>query len=309
MVQLITVLNIASIDLNLLLILHTLLRERSATKAAKKLGVTQSAVSNALSRLRAAFHDPLLVRHARGLTPTPRAEALAPTLSAIIAGVETLLEPAPSFDPSTTREFTLACADYYGVVVLPPLTALLRARAPNARLRLVSLEQLVQSGGLANDIDVHVGRPPEIPAGCLKQTLFHERFVCLTRREGRPSKFGVREYAEARHVRVQVLDRTRDPIDVGLAKRGVTRNIALTVPHFSLAPWAVLHTGYVATLSAGLAARYVEHLPLAVRTPPITLAPRPVEMIWHRRTDQDPAARFFRALIAEASPQAAPSSR
>jgi DNA-binding transcriptional LysR family regulator len=111
----------------------------------------------------------------------------------------------------------------------------------------------------------------------------------------------LREYRHARHVRVQVLDRTRDPIDLSLAKRGITRDIALTVPHFSLAPWVVLQTGYVATLSARLAARYVEYLPLALRTPPLAIGSRPIRMFWHPRTDRDPAAQFFRGLIAEAS--------
>ncbi|MFT3928575.1 MAG: LysR family transcriptional regulator [Myxococcales bacterium] len=294
--------NIASVDLNLLVVLHALLAERSATRAAKRLGVTQSAVSNALARLRDAFGDPLLVRHARGLTPTPRAAELTPRLNQLVGDLGTLLEPAPRFDAaSSSREFTLACADYYGVVVVPPLTALLRERAPHARLRQISLEQFVQGGGLASDVDVHVGSPPEMPRGCFKRALFEEHLVCLTRREGRPAKMSMREYRQARHVRVRVLDHTRDPIDIGLAKRGISRDIALTVPHFSLAPWVVLQTGYVATLSARLAARYVDYLPLAIRTPPLAMGSRPIHMFWHPRTDRDPAAQFFRGLIAEAS--------
>jgi DNA-binding transcriptional LysR family regulator len=112
----------------------------------------------------------------------------------------------------------------------------------------------------------------------------------------------LREYREARHVRVQVLDRKRDLIDDNLHRRGITRDIALTVPHFSLAPWAVLQTGYVATVSARLAAVYAEFLPLAVRAPPVAMGARPIEMIWHARTDRDPGAQFFRDLIVEASP-------
>jgi DNA-binding transcriptional LysR family regulator len=302
MLRIITVPNISAIDLNLLLVLHVLLRERSATRAAKRLGVTQSAVSNALARLREVFGDPLLVRHARGLTPTPRAEALGPQLAALVAGASALLEPTPSFDPATsTRTFTLACVDYYGVVVVPPLTELLHARAPHTRLHQVSIDRLARGEGLAGDVDVHVGSPPKVPSGCLVQPLFDESLVCLTPRDGRPIKMGLREYCAARHVRVQVLDQARDPIDVGLAKLGRARDIALTVPHFSLAPWAVLRTGYVATLSARLAARYAEFLPLALRTPPVDMGTRSIRMFWHPRTDQDPGARFFRSLVAEAS--------
>ncbi len=305
MLVIITMPNLSAIDLNLLVVLHAVLIERNATRAAKRLGVTQSAVSNALARLRHLFGDPLLVRHARGLTPTPRAEALAPKLARVIGELGAMLgEVAPVDATTTTRELTLACADYYGMVVLPPLVALLRERAPGARLRIVSLEELVAGGGLAHDVDVHVGRPPNVPAGCRVQSLFQEEFVCLTRRTSRrptTSRMTLREYREAAHVRVRVLDTARDPIDVALQARGVVRNIALTVPHFSLAPLVVERTGYVATLSARLATLYASLLPLDVRPPPVKLGPRPVQMIWHERTDRDPGARFFRELIVETS--------
>jgi DNA-binding transcriptional LysR family regulator len=302
--MIITVVNLSAIDLNLLVVLHAVLDERSATRAARRLGVTQSAVSNALARLRDLFSDPLVVRHARGLTPTPRAQALAPKLAVLLGELGAMIGSDASFDARTsTREFTLACADYYGAVVLPPLIELVRARAPLARLRLVSLEQLVRGGGLADDVDVHVGRPPELLAGCTAQALFHEQFVCITRRGPRPSakRMTLREYREAAHVRVQVLDNVRDPIDVALAKQGVIRNVALTVPHFSLAPLVVLRTGYVATLSARLAEVYASFLPLELRAPPLRMAAVPVQMVWHRRTDQDAGARFFRSLVVDAS--------
>jgi DNA-binding transcriptional LysR family regulator len=303
-VGVITVVNLAAIDLNLLVVLHAVLEERSATRAAKRLGVTQSAVSNALARLRDLFSDPLVVRHARGLTPTPRAERVAPTLARLLGELGALVDADASFDAATsTREFTLACADYYSVVMVPPLVELLRTRAPYARLRLLTLEQLVQGGGLAHDVDVHVGRPPELPSGCTALPLFHESFVCVTRPGSRPAspRMGMREYREALHVRVRVLDNARDPIDVALAKQGIVRKVALTVPHFSLAPFVVARTGYVATVSLRLAKLYADLLSLELRTLPTKLAPRPVQMLWHQRTDVDPAARFFRSLVVEAS--------
>jgi DNA-binding transcriptional LysR family regulator len=304
----ITVVNLATIDLNLLVVLHAVLVERSATRAARRLGVTQSAVSNALARLRDVFGDALVIRHARGLTPTSRAEALAPRLAELLGALGTLVEGDAPFDPrQTTREFTLACADYYGMVVLPPLVEALAARAPLARLRIVTLEQLVSGGGLAHDVDVHVGRPPTVPPGCETRALFDERFVCITRkRQGarQPARLGIREYREASHVRVRVLESARDPIDVELEKRGIRRNVVLTVPHFSLAPLVVLRMGYVATLSERLATLYASFLPLAIRTPPLALGARPVQMIWHRRSAGDAGARFFRDLVAETSAKA-----
>lgn len=301
MLSFITVVNLSTVDLNLLVVLHHVLRERSATRAARRLGVTQSAVSNALVRLRELFHDPLVVRHARGLAPTPRAESLAPRLSRLLEEAGALLD-AQGFDPATsTREFTLACADYYGMVVVPPLAAALREQAPRATLRVLTLDQLVAGGGLAREVDVHVGRPPTLPAGCRVQSLFEERFVCVTRKTKAAARMSLREFAAAEHVRVQVLDAVRDPIDVALQARGIERNVALTVAHFSLAPLVVLRTGWIATMSERLARLYAGFLPLTLRAPPFALSARPVQMIWHERTHADPATRFFRALVVAAS--------
>ena len=210
--------NLSTIDLNLLVVLHEVLAQKSATLAAKRLGVTQSAVSNALVRLRELIRDPLVVRSGRGLAVTPKGEALRLPLAKLLGEVGALLSREAEFDPpTTTREFTLACADYYGMVVLPSLTSALRERGPFAKLRIISLERLVSYGGLADDVDLHVGRPPSVLPGCHSAPLFHEQFVCLTRRTAKtsPAKMGLREYAAASHVRVQVLDNARDPIDEG----------------------------------------------------------------------------------------------
>lgn len=310
--------NLSAVDLNLLVVLDAVLVERSATRAAKRLGVTQPAVSNALVRLRDLFGDPLVVREGRGLTLTPRAENLAPRVARLVRDAGALLADDAPFDPATSdREFTLACADYYGMVVLPPLMESLRAKAPRARVRLVSLEELVAGGGLATDVDVHVGRPATIPAGCQSVALFDEAFVCLVRSEPietarRPARttratrpmsarISLRDYTAAEHVRVRVLGNARDPIDRVLQKRGIVRRVGLTVPHFSLAPLVVLRTGWIATMAARLAHLYASFLPLTVRRPPIDLSPRPVHMIWHARTARDPGARFFRDLLVATS--------
>jgi DNA-binding transcriptional LysR family regulator len=292
--------NISSVDLNLLLVLHTVLTEKSATKAARKLHVTQSAVSNALARLRRELGDPLVVRHARGLSPTPRALAMQADLQRVVDGVSSILAEPQRFDPSTTtREFTIACADYYGVVLCPPLVSALRTRAPRATLRLLPLEKLANDG-LATNIDVHVGMPPRVPSGCKSSALFMDRFVCLTRASGkRAARMSMKEFLAASHLRVQVLDNTRDTIDDLLAKKGHARNVVLTVPHFSLVPLVVARTGYVATLSRRLAETYADVLPLCLREPPFSLPARSAQMVWHERTDTDEGARFFRGLLRE----------
>jgi DNA-binding transcriptional LysR family regulator len=284
--------------------LHAVLAEKSATGAAKRLHVTQSAVSNALSRLRDAVGDPLVVRSARGLSPTPRARELEPIVLRIMSSLQELASDGQGFVAATSdRQFTIACADYCTTVLGPQLTELLRARAPHAKLSFVPLEQLAGDDGLATGVDLHVGMPTKVPTGCASAALFEDSFVCLVRQHDFPGsrRLSLKAYLAARHVRVRVLNARRDAVDVALAKRGLARNVALTVPHFSVVPLMVERAGYVATLSRRLAETQAERYAIELCEPPIALGKRSTRMIWHARTEADPGARFLRELVREAA--------
>jgi DNA-binding transcriptional LysR family regulator len=265
--------------------------------------VTQSAVSNALSRLRQIFGDPLVVRNARGLTPTPRAERLAPQLEELMRSLGAIVKDDERFDATTTeRRFTLACADYCTAIFGARLAALLGQKAPRAELRLLPLEQTSFGEGLASDVDLHVGMPPTTPSGCHSATLFDDSFVCLIqKRPGAPKKLKMPEYLASRHVRVSVLGSTRDAIDRALEQRGHRRQIALTVPHFSVLPLIVERTGYVATVSRRLARAHAARFDVLLCEPPLSLGSRRARMVWHERTHRDPGARFFRQVVLEAA--------
>jgi len=300
--------NIESFDLNLLRVLHAVLAEKSATKAAKRLHVTQSAVSNALARLRVALGDPLVVRSARGLSATPRGQELEPRVSALMRSLDALLGEGDAFDPAaTTREFTIACADYCTTIIGPVLGELLRARAPHATLRFVPLEQLTNGDGLAGGIDLHLGMPSQVPSGCSGAALFKDSFVCLLRKrkEGLPRRLSLKAYLAAEHVRVSVLSSTRDAVDAALAKRGLSRRVVVTVPHFSVVP-VLVQQGYVATLSRRLAEAQARFYEVAWCEPPLSLGQRATRMIWHERTDADPGSRFLRQLVRDAASQLSP---
>jgi DNA-binding transcriptional LysR family regulator len=289
--------NITNLDLNLLLVLHAVLEEGSATRAAQRLHVTQSAVSNALTRLRAVFGDELVVRHARGLTPTPRAVELRPRLAAVVREAAAVLEQPGRFEPATsTREFSLACADYYAAVLVPTLVAQLRALAPGVTLRLRTLDELVSEHGLERDCDLHIGIPPKMPSGCVSSVLFKDRFVCVSRRGQFKRRPSLEAFLGASHVRVSVLGRS-DPVDVLLEARGLTRSVALTVPYFSMVPFVVQQAGLIATMSLRLTVAYASQLELDLAESPLDLPPYGVKMIWHRRTDKDEGARFFRSVV------------
>jgi DNA-binding transcriptional LysR family regulator len=284
-------------------VLHTVLEEGSATRAARRLHVTQSAVSNALARLRGIFADELVVLKARGLAPTPRALALRPRLAALVREAALVLERPAAFDPATsTREFSLACADYYSAVIVPSLTARLREQAPCASLRVRTLDDLVGEHGLERDVDLHIGMPPKIESGCVSSVLFEDRFVCLSRPGmlGTSRRFSLKTFLAASHVRVSVLGRMRDPVDRLLEDRGKSRRVGLVVPYFSVVPFVVQETGLIATLSQRLAETYSRRVPVDLSEPPFELPNYGVRMIWHRRTDADEAARFFRKLVEQA---------
>ncbi len=151
--------NLSAIDLNLLWLLHAVLTERSVTAAAKKLSVTAPAVSNGLARLRGVLGDPLFVRSGRGLVPTPRALELEPVLAQTFAHLQRSLEGGVRFSPRTCeRKFTIALSDADQIAFLPRLSAEFSKRLPRARLRVVSLDTLVSTGGLAGElVDLTIG--------------------------------------------------------------------------------------------------------------------------------------------------------
>jgi DNA-binding transcriptional LysR family regulator len=246
-----------------------------------------------------------VVRHARGLTPTPRALALRPRLAALVREAAALLEQPARFEPATsTREFSLACADYYSVVVVPSLVARLRELAPHTTLRVRTLDELIGEHGLDRDVDVHIGIPPTVPKGCLSSVLFEDRFVCLSRPGQIKRRLSLKAFLAASHVRISLLG-TSDTVDRLLGERGLSRTVALVVPYFSVVPFVVHETGLLATMSLRLAAAY-GRLPLELSEPPVELSRYGVRMIWHRRTDSDEAAQFFRGVLKDVMSGAPP---
>ena len=150
--------SIPSIDLNLLVVLDTVLAERSVARAAQRLHVTPSAISNALARLRLALGDPLVTRKGRGIVPTPRAIALGPVLTNALAELERAMAHPPFEAARCTQTFTLAMADVGQVTWLPTVAAAMANEMPNARLRVVGIDAMVALGDLpSSEVDLHVG--------------------------------------------------------------------------------------------------------------------------------------------------------
>jgi DNA-binding transcriptional LysR family regulator len=297
--------NLSGVDLNLLNVVAAVLEERSATRAARKLHVTQSAVSNALRRARELFGDPLVTREAYGFTPTPRGASLLPALRAWLEEARRLVANVPRFDPATsTRTFSIACTDAIAIVLLQPLLERLGQRAPHTSVRLLTLERMIAADALAQgEADVLVGMPPVLPAGHDAALVYRDPMSCIVRRDHPHvrSRITLARYASLPHVDLALFGAVDDTVDRALARQGRSRHIAVAVPHFSSVPLAVLETDCIATVSSRLARRFAQWLPLRILTPPVALEPLEIRQVWHRRSETDEGVMFLRRLIHDAA--------
>jgi DNA-binding transcriptional LysR family regulator len=302
--------NPSSTNLNLLVAMEALLAERSVTRAAARLSLSQPAMSHALARLRRQLGDPLLVRGEHGMVPTPRALALAGPLRLGLAQLEQVLASEPHFDPATSRRrFTLASVDY---VALTGLRAWVRRQAREAPGISIEVRPLgprlrddLESGALdlvlaGVEVEGELGRTP----GLKRTRVASEDFLCMLRR-GHPAarrrRLDLDTFLSLRHVTVSVEGGACDRhVDVALRERGLTRRIAACVPHFLAAPLLVSATDDVATLPRALGEEASRFVPLALLPPPLALPPGEADLWWHERVDRDPAHRWLRAGLLQA---------
>ncbi|XXY53288.1 LysR family transcriptional regulator [Sorangium sp. So ce269] len=294
-----TAAHLSGIDLNLLVALDALLREAHVTRAAARIGLTQSAMSRSLARLRDVLGDPLLVRTGRGMRLTPRAERLAPALGRVLAEIAAVLDDAPRFDPATAaRTFTMTSADFGEALLLPPLVERLTREAPavDVATRGASLDSF---GALeAGELDFALlAQEPARPA-IVWTPLFPERFVCLVR-EGHPAasrKLTAEQFAAIPQVLVAPGGRPGSIIDDVLAGMGLRRRVAVRVASFIAAPEIVASSDLMVTLPERIAARAQRHLPLRAMELPFKLKGFTLSLAWHERMRQDPGHAWFRAL-------------
>ncbi|WP_338864720.1 LysR family transcriptional regulator [Myxococcus stipitatus] len=294
---------LASIDLNLLLVLHTVLTERSVVRASERLHVTASAISNGLARLRTLLGDPLVTRKGRGIVPTPRALALAPALARSLREMELALDALPFDPPSCARTFTLAVADAGQLTWGPRIAARMASELPNARLRVVGIDSLVSLGDLSSgEVDLHIGLAGRGP-GLHVEPLLEERTVLVARRAHplRGRRLSARALGELQHVGVEMVPGKsfRDVVGAAYARAGVRRDVVMTVPTFTAAIAVVAECDLVTTLPASLAEGAGTRLGVRELDAPFPSHTVKLALCWHERTHVDPAARFFRTLVRQ----------
>jgi DNA-binding transcriptional LysR family regulator len=294
---------LAAIDLNLLVVLRALLTERHVTRAAARLGLSQSATSHALSRLRDLYGDPLLVRSGRYLTLTPRAARLLPALEQGLTDLESTVTPEPDFDPATARRtFTLGVSDYLQALIMGPLLRQLASQAPGVDLSLVvfpNVAELVESGSL----DLTITVPGPETRLLRRELLFHEDFLCMVRRDHPHIKRAptLEKYLAQRHVVVAPTGTPGSRVDTVLAQRGLQRRVALRVTNFLIAPVVVCQTDLVNTMPSRLARQLAKTYPLRLLPAPLELPTFEYCMFWHPRSEHDAAQRWLRGVVMEVS--------
>lgn len=294
--------NLARVDLNLLVVFDAVLAERSATRAGQRLGLTQPAISNALARLRRLLGDELFVRGSEGMRPTPRALELAVPVRQALVQLQDALEPAAFIPAEARRTFNLSMTDYTASLILPPLAQRLAATAPGVDLRLRPNTNVNAAALLdGNEIDFAIGGFPDHPARFRSLTLFEDSYVCAMRR-GHPlarAALTLEEFVAAKHLLVTLTAEATGIVDRVLEGRGLRRRVAMTINQFLLAPLIVGHSDLIITLARrtaeGCAAVYGLHL-VAV---PLELPPARVMLLWHERLSRHPAHEWLRATLVD----------
>ena len=294
--------NLASIDLNLLVALDALLAEAHVGRAARRIGRSQPAVSHSLLRLRELLGDPLLVRIGSRMELTPRAASLRASVPQALEGVRNLLR-VEAFDPATsTRRFQVVMQDHLADLFVPDLVRRMHREAPRVRLELLPWQNpLSMPAERWRSIDLCISCSTDPAHGFERTALFTDTEAVVVRR-GHPAASRLkhlRGFLESSHVAVVGRGRTQDPVDSWLLEKGLERRLALTVPSYLQALHAAAATDLVAFVPKRLAQRLSAQLSLVVLRSPLDPGTYQEYLLYPRVLERDAAARWFRDIVLD----------
>lgn len=295
---------LARLDLNLLLVFHHLLREKRVSAVATVLGMSQPAVSSALGRLRTSLGDELFLRTQHGMAPTPYALQLAEPVATALDGLQQALNVRAAFDPATSeRRFTLAMTDVGEMYFLPVLMDELAQTAPGVTLQVVAVTSASLGADMASGrTDMALGLLPQLQAGFFQQALFRQPYVCLMR-EGHPlaaaPSLALADFAAASHVRVIAAGTGHGRVDEALERQGLQRRIRLTVPHYVALGDVLGHSDLIATVPERFAQRVTTPFGLTTRPLPLAVDGSVIHQFWHAHLHKDPGHQWLRSMVAQ----------
>ena len=305
--------NLKNIDLNLLVYLDVLLRERNVTRAAESLGISQPAMSNGLRRLRKLFSDPLLVRTSGGMSPTERAENLQPMIREVVTSIEKVVQPDRQFDAaSADRVFRISVSDYSETTLLPHMLRRMRSEAPNITLDIltpsdVSFQDLEQGG-----VDLVINRFDELPQSFHQMPIWRDSFSCIiSHRNPIRNNFNLETYLEAGHVWVSKtgmgIGVGMEPgasqrlgwVDEALANLGKKRRIRVFTRHYMAAMRLAVLRDLIITLPSKAAKLLKDDPTVIILPPPFEIPEFELTMAWSPLLQHNPAHQWVRRLIAD----------
>ncbi|NBA98515.1 LysR family transcriptional regulator [Pseudomonas sp. R5(2019)] len=292
--------NLSKVDLNLFIVFDAIYTEANLTRAGQIVGITQPAVSNALARLRETFNDPLFVRTAQGMVPTPMAQNIIGPVRNALSLLRISVQESRIFNPlQASKTFRISMTDLTEAVVLPPLFQRLRRQAPAVVIESFLCKRRETTKELAaGRLDFAVDAPLNTDPQVRHVKLMEDQYVCAMR-QGHPQnkgKLSLDEYLAMTHIHISSRRNGLGYVDLALGKMGVQRKIALRSQHYMMASQVLQHTDMVMTVPE----RFARHHGLAFATLPVNDVPAvETHLYWHESTDQDPANRWMREQMIE----------
>jgi DNA-binding transcriptional LysR family regulator len=293
--------HLRNLDLNLIHPLHALLEECHVTRAAKRSFMSQSAMSRALERLRDMFGDPLLVRSGRGYKRTVRGERVLRDLESLMPRLEDMVR-GEIFDPARSQEvFRVAMSDHASMIVLPSLLASVRSAATHIRLEVSAARAETFEDVAAGRINTYLCAE-EAPPSLESEVLFDLDFVCLVGAalRVRARRLTLKQYLEFQHVLVEIREGQQALVDRALSQLGAKRHVALTLPFFVPAIFAIAQTDLILTVPRRLAEITAVMAGVRVVEAPREIKSFPYFMAWHPRLTNEPAHNWFREQLRSA---------
>ena len=293
--------NIKNFDLNLLVVFKTLYEERNVTKASKKIGITQPAMSNALNRLRYLVKDELFIRGPKGMRPTPRANELSLPIQMALNDLELSLSSI-NFDPKTTNKlYKISISDDVAPLILPNLVNFLEKESPNSSLRIRS-EQGSEAIKLLdnNDIDFAIGRFEMVSTRFESIDLYTEKYVCMMNSDhplANDEKLSIEQYLSSKHLRVAPAGTPVAPIDRSLSQLNLEREVFARIDLVTMAPLILKNSDLILTLPSKTAQRMAKSYNFSISELPIGLEKRQTKLLWHRELTNHPAYDWIKSQI------------
>ncbi len=290
--------HLRNVDLNLLHALYALLEERHVSHAAKRSFLSQPAMSRALDRLRETFGDPLLVRTGRVYERTPRGERVLRELESIMGRLAAMVQGEEFYPARSQERFRVAMTDHGSTILLPALLERVRKAAPHARLEISAWRTQAYEDVVAGRIDLALSAEA-VPPTLESEVIFNLDFVCLvgSTQSVRKRRFTLKQYLQLPHALVETLGGQQTMVDRPLAQLGVKRRVALRLPFFLPAIFAIAKTDLVLTVPRKLAKITAPIAGLRVVEPPREIKAFPYFMAWHSRLNTEPAHAWLRDQV------------